>query len=62
MKQTSIEWLIEQLKIVGYDYVIEQAFRMHKEEIVEAFEKGYDDYEVLKYDNFEEYYNETYGK
>ena len=68
MKQTSIEWLINELKkskhyqqminevhqnsTIAID-IIEQAKQMHKEEIVKAF-----GYELI---DGEQYYQETYG-
>ena len=74
-KQSSVEWLVSQLKISTYwntliaelefmdleiDDIIEKAKAMHKEEVTEAFYIG-----RYEYNNFDssstEYYNETYG-
>ena len=70
-KQTSIEWLVEQLKERGYagefppHLLFEQAKQMHKEEIVNAFvecwkENMPEGYECKQ--SAEQYYNETYNK
>ena len=58
MKQTAVEWLIEQLKLEGYDHTVEQALAMEKEQINKACYDGYYK-EDEKYTH--EYYNETYG-
>ena len=63
MKQTAVEWLVEQLfkksdvqYINGFDGLIEQAIAMETEQIMEAFEDGH-----TAIINSEQYYNETYG-
>jgi hypothetical protein len=64
MKQTAVEWLVEQMKLdelFNADYFIEQAKEMEKEQITEAHTFGY----VIgggKGDlyNPEQYYNETF--
>ena len=41
MKQTAVEWLVEQLPLIqqeGLRYVIEQAKEMEKEQIIQAYE------------------------
>jgi hypothetical protein len=48
MKQTAVEWLIEELQKANYipkdsiimDYVIKQAKEMEKQQIIEAFNLG----------------------
>jgi hypothetical protein len=68
-KQTAVEWLIEQLegddskiaRVIGlkkYNSLIQQAKAMHKEEILIAYDNGW---EAGSY-NPEQYYNEEYGK
>ena len=56
-KQSSVEWLIEQvdksLELYPCEWV-ETAKAMHKEEIKNAFV-------IRPYTNFEKYYNETFG-
>jgi hypothetical protein len=68
MKQTAVEWLIEQLKERGYagefpPYLLfEQAKQMEREQIINAIDSQY------SYDKWlkelptlgEQYYNETY--
>jgi hypothetical protein len=68
-KQTAMQELIQWLKIgwkdEDVDTVIkksEQLLEMEKEQIMNAFDSGYFNYEVLFHDNAEQYYNETYGK
>ena len=65
--QSSIDWLVQQLKpaiALQEKYInefLQQAKAMHKEEILQTFEKGY----VCGYrDNGDggiDYYNETFG-
>ena len=84
MKQTAVEWLVEQIKsdqnqkslsASEWMQVIEQAKAMEKEQHQESFNKGYDrrnyihdfEYGGVEYweeepKEFEQYYNETYGK
>ena len=65
MKQTAVEWLVEQLEqhYVKIDIkntvVFEQAKAMHKEEIMDAWYNGFE--EIRPYvDNSEQYYKETF--
>jgi disulfide oxidoreductase YuzD len=69
MKQSSIEWLDQELpknfNIKGvqilYDSILEQAKEMHKQEIIEAHEKGQNLYsDVIRCDKSKNYYNETF--
>jgi len=70
MKQTAVEWLalyIKGITSLNCDEVIEQAKEMEKEQIVESFSLGiishHDAFKNQnKWNNGEEYYNETYGK
>ena len=63
MKQTAVEWLIEEIKSEDWWYlpnsmkkdIFYQAKEMEKEQIVNAFNDGY-----MNIDLGEEYYNETY--
>jgi len=65
MKQTAVEWLIEQFwnnEGMLTSKKLEKALEMEKEQIAEAFTKGnqldvYDGTET----SGEKYYNETYG-
>ena len=64
-KQSSIEWLVDQLKKRGYagefppHLLFEQAKEMHKQEIEDTFFEG-----AYGGDNIsgEQYYNETFNK
>jgi len=64
MKQTAVEWLIEQLKennMLTFDEwtgLFEQAKAMEKEHIINAYDRGYFDYDI--YRNGQNYYNETF--
>jgi hypothetical protein len=46
---TSIEWLIEELKLEGYDHTIQQAKEMYKQEIIKAYNVGNNDYANFSY-------------
>lgn len=53
-KQSSIEWLVEQLDLdIDSIWAIKEAKQMHKQEIVEAYEK-------ISMDTPEEFYKNTY--
>jgi hypothetical protein len=66
-KQSSVEWLYEQLTLTWYDYdsgkdILQQAKKMEKEQIMNAFEIGSDCiYDLNLPTSAEQYYNETYG-
>ena len=66
MKQTAIEWLIEQLENhngvtrSGFEKCIQQAKAMEKEQIESAYRKGYTESSWGRHSNSEQYYNETY--
>ena len=70
MKQTSIEWLVKQLKERGYagefppHLLFEQAKAMEKEQIIEAYCQGClditKDENIFPRETSEQYYNETY--
>jgi hypothetical protein len=73
MKQTAVEWLVEQLNKQNFaqvvtDEEIKQAKEMEKEQIKSAFTKGdlfAEDYfypEKPNVDCSENYYNETFNK
>lgn len=70
-KQSSIEWLFEQYKLVGMltTAQVDKAKAMHKEEIIEAREDGHTS-TYTEYDSHtkfylegvhEQYYNKTFG-
>ena len=61
-KQTAVEWLENQLKerysLMNSEPLFEQAKAMHKEEIQDAYRRGFisDDIKLA-----DDYYNETFG-
>lgn len=65
--QTAVEWLVKELKLEGYDYTVEQAKAMEKEQIMNAYGTGVvagaitDEFYENSYEVSEQYYNETYG-
>jgi len=63
---TSIEWLAEMVSKMGYVSadIVEQAKEMHKAEIIEACNSGYDSwFDVIEYNSKgEQYYQETFKK
>jgi hypothetical protein len=63
MKQTAIDWLIEQWPILESQLptrIIEQAKEIEKQKIIDAFDEGNPNGFILK--NGEQYYNETFNK
>jgi len=70
MKQTAVEWLVEQLerhhvKIdIKNTVTFEQAKAMEKEQITEAYDAGLFDgsMDVVKDRMYKKYYNETYTR
>lgn len=60
---TAVEWLKEKLPSLflddsgHYKELFQQALIMEKEQIIKAYQKGYDDVDVYEP---EKYYNETY--
>ena len=69
MKQTAVEWLVEQMKLdelFNADYFIEQAKEMEKQQHGKTWDTALDKYEVRAgnymraYEDFDEYYNETF--
>ena len=69
-KQTAVEWLAEKLSITFqtmYAEEIEQALEMEKKQMMKTWTKAIDQTQerawnvVRAYDDFDDYYNETYG-
>jgi hypothetical protein len=55
---TAVEWLAEQMMHPQiFNPYIEQALEMEKQQIINAYDKGYDDFDVYEP---ETYYYETY--
>ena len=71
MKQSSIEWFINELdKTIPYQHIsksqiftdiIEQAKAMHKEEMIQAWKQGDGQYDEVAEKMSVDYYNETFG-
>jgi hypothetical protein len=65
--KTAVEWLAEICGLQDLEGVIAKAKEMEKEQIIDAYEQGFDDVvddandEMPKYAGPEQYYNETYG-
>jgi hypothetical protein len=68
-KQTSVEWLVNQLRnydskmVELFEKEIEKAKAIEKENLKDAWHKGYDygyGYTDAKFENSEQYYKETY--
>ena len=66
MKQTAVEYLVEQLKERGYagefppHLLFEQAKEMEKQQIIEAIIKGHTESLFGRVCDSEKYYNETF--
>jgi hypothetical protein len=63
---TAVEWLINEIDMqypkinIRWKFaMIDQALEMEKQQIIEAYDKGYDDFDVYEP---EQYYDETYKK
>jgi len=66
MKQTALEWFIEQLiNEEGIDFIptifVNQAKEMEKEQIIDAHNNGYGSGYMDEGISPEKFYNETYG-
>ena len=62
MKQTAVEWLEFRYKnnVNLMDYDFEQAKQMEKQQIIDACESTSNTDFWVKYESFEQYYNETF--
>ena len=66
MKQTVVEWLEEKLIEAGLQFTkgealeIEQAKEMEKEQIIDAYKKGFLDCDDIGIMSYDEYYTETF--
>ena len=54
---TAVEWFYQRILAKDIKSVFEEALEMEKEQIIKAYDKGYDDFDVYEP---EKYYNETY--
>jgi hypothetical protein len=71
MKETAVEWLVEQLNKQGFvqvvtDEEIKQANKMHEQQIIDAHRHGFTEgtcfgaTTIYKFTSAEQYYNETF--
>jgi hypothetical protein len=63
-KQTAVQWLEQAYwdnKGTLSQKHFEQAKQMEEEQIEDAYDMGYLDYQNLTHDSSKEYFNETYG-
>ena len=61
MKKTAVNWLVKKLNLEGYDYTVEQAKEMEKEQIKEGYIMALLDGDAKIRRDAEQYYNQTYG-
>jgi hypothetical protein len=67
-QQTAVDWLVKELKLEGYDYTVEQARAMERQQLANSWDKACDQYIyrdgnlVKVWQDFDKYYNETYNK
>lgn len=68
MEQTAVEWLLEEIeKNTGLNYLYEEDYvikakELEKQQIIAACESGEKRDFLVKYEDFEDYYNETFKK
>jgi len=67
MKQTAFEWLIDQLFKLRYPTlnqieIMEQAKEMEKQQIIDAYQQGFNNAYFNNPLSKEQYYNETFKK
>jgi hypothetical protein len=61
-RQTASEWLLTQYaknSILSLND-FREAGRMEKEEIMDAYDNGYLDFQILMHENAQDYYEKTY--
>lgn len=67
MKQTAVEWLVEELEKhhiktnIKNTVAFNQAKAMEKEQIVDAYDNGAEEWTPIEYSDGQHYYNETYN-
>ena len=67
MKQTAVDWLFTQLwdrpkDRLNWNYFLQKAKDMQREQILNAYMDGYFEEEIKSVDQFNIYYDQTYGK
>ena len=64
---TAVEWFSERIQsniIFNFENVLKKALEMEKQQIIDAWEDGFErgyGYRDAKFDSSEQYYNEKYG-
>ena len=71
MKQTAVEWLVKELNqkidFIPMDKwdiirdIVQQALAMEKEQIVDAYDNGAEEWTPIEYSDGQHYYKETYN-
>ena len=59
--QTAIDWLIQELNLHGYDFTVQRAKELEKQQIIDAYE-DFATNEIGELLTGEQYYNQTYEK
>jgi hypothetical protein len=66
MKQTAVEWVLEQFETINtqrkWKEIIEQAKEMEKQQIIDAMDVTQRTDFYVKYEGSEQYYNEIFLK
>jgi len=66
MKQTAVEWVLEQFNEINtqrkWKEIIKQALEMEKQQIIHAMDVTQRTDFYVKYEGSEHYYNETFKK
>lgn len=56
MNKTAVQWLVERLRIQGYDHIVEQALEIEKDQVIDSYDTGFTDaWSLVKEDNKPEY-------
>ena len=67
MKESAVDWLFIQLwnrpkDRLNWNYFLQKAKDMQREQILNAYMDGYFEEEIKSVDQFNIYYDKTYGK
>jgi hypothetical protein len=66
MKQTAVDWLVEQLKgksqSITWNEIFNKAKEIEKEQIIDAYQQGFNNAYFSDPLSKEQYYNETFKK
>jgi hypothetical protein len=61
-EQTAVEWLCEQYHLKQDIEIVKQAKEMEKQQIIDAYQQGFNNAYFSNPLSKEQYYNETYNK